>query len=567
MATNTQPTDIQARPSPVDAGGELGITLNLPFSSYLDEVPNPSESDITDLLERLDQAQRNDGHMRALYRLLTLPLRRTKWSVRPGDDDGENEANLIEAMFTKPPHAGGMSTSFDYVRAMLGKAVVNGFQVFEEVYQIADYSDVGGPSEAIVLRKLAPRDCDTVKFKADDHGGFDGVVQRAYGKDGYIEITIPPEKVWFWTVDKEDHPFYGRSMFMPALYHSDKKRKLYYIAHIAAQFGAVPGRLGIMDNADLTPTQKTAFRQALADFGFNTAMVVPSGTRVEAFQGGGMSAELLNLINHHNIQASQSVLAQFIDLSVSTGSGSRSLSEDFSAIFLLTLEALLDSIALHINHYLIPKFVEWNFPGSTSFPEFTFDPLSDEMREAMVTVFTSISTSATNNTTPEFLFELEQAIAERFGLPVEYDELEDEVEKRRMVADAQEEAALMKAEADAENAKNPQPEPAFGGKGFGATEIVASVNLAESQTKLLAEFSEVVEIGPGAGRGDREAFGPYVIEIRERLAQAGIEIGDDGEGVYGRNTSKAVREYQTINGLDPTGTVDLSTYALLIEES
>ena len=264
------PDDVQPRPTTDE---EIGVTLNVPFGSYDGEVFNPTELDIPDLLKRIDTMLRTDGHFRALARLLSLPFRQAKWSIQP-DEDGEDEADFITQMLTRPPYQGGMTTSFDYVRSLAAKAFWQGYAVWEEVYA---YADIPGHGTKLVLRKLAPRDAATVTFKADEYGGFDGIVQRASdGRGGMRTIHINRDKVLFYVVDKEEHPFYGRSMFEPALYHFDKKHKLYYIAHIAAQIAAVPARVAYQETSggkDLTTTQRTQLERALAGFGFNTAMI------------------------------------------------------------------------------------------------------------------------------------------------------------------------------------------------------------------------------------------------------------------------------------------------------
>lgn len=578
------PISPKAPPTEDPRFDELGVTLDLPFGSYSAEIQNPNEQSIPDLLLRLDTMQRTDGHMRALYRLLSLPFRRAKWHMEPADA-GDKEADLIEQMFTRPPYEGGMTTSFDYIRALGSKSFVNGFQVWEEVYQ---YSEVPGHGEMITLRKLAPRSARTLRFRADPNGGFDGVVQRAYAPlMGYKEVTIPKEKSFFFTVDKEEHPFYGRSLFEPALYHFDKKQKLYYIAHIAAQMGAVPARLGYEDSTDLTPADRVKFRAALASLGFNSAMLVPKGMRVESFgeKSGGMNSELLALINHHNVQSSQSVLAQFIDLGQDStqGRGSYALSKDSSDLFLMCEETLLASFAEHINWYIIPKFIDWNF-GSKKYPKLVFDPLADDLRDALITIFTEISTAETTNVSPDFLFELEKRVAERLDLEVDYEAIEEERERQRQQTQEVTEAitAIMGGGLEPEpvppelpDGQNPAKEPPGGPPGSKPSQRVAAAEmeaglilLAETKRDRLGQFSRINEVGQGDGFSSKQKQSTrgIVTDVQKRLEALGLALGDAGvDGLFGPVTAAAVSEFQRQNGLPETGRMDLGTYALLLE--
>lgn len=587
------PSDVQPRPTPDQ---ELGVTLDLPFGNYNGELFNPAELDVPDLLARIDVMLRTDGHFRALARLLSLPFRQAKWSIQP-DEDGDEEADFITQMLTRPPYQGGMSTSFDYIRALATKAMWQGYAVWEQVYA---YAEVPGHGTKLVLRKLAPRDAKTVRFKADEHGGFAGIVQRAHdGVKGMREVHIPADKVLFFTIDKEEHPFYGRSMFEPALYHFDKKHKLYYIGHIAAQIGAVPARVAYQEQGgalDLTPTQRGQLERALASFGFNTAMIAPKGIRIEGFgeKGGSALADIIAFINHHNTQASQSILGQFIDLGQGgeNATGSYALSKDSSDLFLMCSQALLDSFAETINTHLLPKFIDWNF-GTGKYPRLVFDPLADETKAAMMDVFKVLATAATTQTSPDFIWELEKRIADQLGLAIDYDALDAERDKAlEMEADVAAALAALQGgglgiEPGADEDEPTDAEGIFTSYDVeplwlsdGATRIELAQEDARQRSQAdkrkrdkLGMFARVNELGTGAGMGNQADLGAVTSDVQARLAQLGYDLGSFGangdgvDGKYGKLTAAAVKKFQTDNGLPATGRVDMGTYAMLLEQA
>lgn len=587
------PDDVQPRPTPDQ---ELGVTLDLPFGTFNGELFNPAELDIPDMLQRIDLMLRTDGHFRALARLLSLPFRQAKWSIQPAED-GDEEADFITQMLTLPPNQGGMSTTFDYVRALAARAFWQGFAVWEQVFS---YADVPGHGNKLVLRKLAPRDASTVRFKADEHGGFDGVVQRASdGRNGMKTVHIPKEKVLFFTVDKEEHPFYGRSMFEPALYHFDKKHKLYYIAHIAAQISAIPARVAHQEGGGqgLTPTERNQLQTALASFGFNTAMIAPKGIKLEPFGGQGDSglADILAVINHHNTQASQSILGHFIDLGQQGESsvGSYALSSDSSDLFLMCSQANLDSFAETINVHLIPKFIDWNF-GTKKYPTLVFEPLADETKAAMMDVFKVLATASETKVSPDFIWELEKSIADRLGLAVDYEALDAEREKALSI-EADVAAALASLQGPglgldpgAEDEDDPTD-----AKGVFASYDVEPLWLSEDASRIelaqedarqrqqsdkrkrdkLGQFSRINELGQGAGMGGQADLGSVTSDIQARLKALGFDLGDFGangdgvDGKYGKVTAAAVKKFQDENGLPATGRVDMGTYAMLLEQA
>lgn len=96
----------------------------------------------------------------------------------------------------------------------------------------------------------------------------------------------------------------------------------------------------------------------------------------------------------------------------------------------MTIQSIMDEIAEHISHYLIPKFIDWNF-GSEVYPEFHFGQLADASKDAIKELFTVVATAQSTQWTPEFIRELEKKLTDRFGLNVDYDavDLREEEEK------------------------------------------------------------------------------------------------------------------------------------------
>jgi outer membrane murein-binding lipoprotein Lpp len=237
---------------------------------------------------------------------------------------------------------------------------------------------------------------------------------------------------------------------------------LYYIAHLAAQFAAVPGRIGtIPRGAD--PRQVQAFKQSLMNFAFNTAMTVPPEFKVTPFNGNS-GFDFIKLIDHHNHMMSKSVLASFLDQEQRTtliDIGNVDPNTDF---FVMALESIMDDIAEQLSMYLMPKYIDWNF-GTKKYPVFKFGQLSDAARDAIKDIFNVVVTSTTLNSTPEFVRELEKKLSATLDLDIDYDAIEEQ-EKQA----AEEEAANAANEADAmleppspDGGAAPQPGVAGGG--------------------------------------------------------------------------------------------------------
>jgi hypothetical protein len=487
------------RTSPKPSGlneQELGVSSSLPVGSWTDwlginttgKTELEARSNAIVSIDQLIEMRRRDGQIRALVRLITLPILKaaetSEWIEPQTDEEGERveenpaagateqeggegveqektpeggktpveeegaeaveaqplpavetevepvspEVEFANQMFSLPPSSGGMSVTRQKFMRQALLALVEGFSCFEEVRTVPDDGPLKGK---ITLKKLAHRDSKTIRFLVDDKGGFNGVRQVTQAKGQSIDVRIPRDKVWYYAANEEENPFYGVSWFESAYSHYDMKRKLYYISHIAAQFAAVPGRVGTVPQAS-QPKDVQAFRQGIEKFAFNTAMVVKENYKVDKFDGNS-NFDFLKLIDHQNQMIAKSVLAKFmedVDRQVLIENANNDASEDF---FVMGLEALMSEIAESLTHYLMPKFIDWNF-NSGVYPQFKFGQLSDSTRDVVKEMLNTVATAQATKWTPEFIRELEKTMSERLDFEIDYDEIEarEDAEQQKM---------------------------------------------------------------------------------------------------------------------------------------
>jgi hypothetical protein len=268
----------------------------------------------------------------------------------------------------------------------------------------------------------------------DDHGGFAGVRQTAAVQGTTERIKIKKENCWYYTVNEEENPHYGISMFEAAWHHWDIKRKLYYIAHVAAQMAATQGRVGSIPKS-ASPDEVRNFKQMLADFGFNTSGTHPEGFDVK-FSNMNTNFDFMKLIEHQNAQIAKSVLAKFLEeenRQVLIENAGPDASADF---FVMGIESVMGEIAESWTHYLLPQYIDWNF-GTSKYPVYRFGVVADATRDTIKELFIAIATAQTSMWTDEFVRELEKTLVDRLGLDVDYDEV-----AKREQAEAAEQAKL-----------------------------------------------------------------------------------------------------------------------------
>lgn len=417
--------------------GELGYPLeNTPWRVWSFDDPDVLEYNRAVPLEDLHRMTQRDGHMRMLFNMLQWPMRAAEFAIEP-DQDGEVEGDFIRAMLTDPPQKGGMTTTMSYIMACMSLAFRDGFQVFEKVIEVRDGFQV--------LRKLSPRPSRTIIFRYDDHGGLAGVVQKVWYKGEQKRIEIPVEKLLVWTVGKETEPLQGESLFLPAYYHYDKKHRLYYIAHIAAMVGAVPLRVGKVP-AGQPKANLAYFREVLQKLGLQGALSIPAGWEVETHSNTtSVLGDILALIEHHDVQASKSMLAQFSNIATEGkgGLGTATSTSELGDLFVVALETHLQDIAQLFNSYLIPYFVDVNF-GTGRYPTLRFEPFSDDQNIRMKETFTALF-NATSPPLPSMMFEVMREFAETLNLEgIDWDKergmYEAEQQARQEVKDAERDA-------------------------------------------------------------------------------------------------------------------------------
>ena len=440
---------------------ELGVRHNMPFTYWNRDdkrslnFPRMEEVNVRDLI----RMRQTDGQVRALVRLLTLPIRASARDMQViGDEGGEAERQFIEDVFMSPEVAGGMMHTFDHFIAQTLQALVEGFKAFELIYKIPSRGPMKGK---ITYHKLACRPGEMLTFLVDKKtGDFTGLRQQGHFGDKHIDIIIPKDKCFVYTANSEENPFYGVSYFLPAYYHWDKKVKIYYLTHLAAQHRAVPGRVAIT-KPNLPINIQQDITRALSNYGLGASMQFGEDL-VESIDEWGKSQPTFNyveLINHHNAQMSKSVLAQFLDSQDSNTTMINTTSDDQDEMFVLELASIINEIVNEINEVLIPRLIDWNF-GTETYPKVEFRPVTQEQKDALVTMFGQLATAPGGaDVTPTFMYEIEKEVAQALGIPVDYEVTENFMEEERMLEVAKAQAEVEKLEADTEATKRPDPAP------------------------------------------------------------------------------------------------------------
>ena len=334
----------------------------------------------------------NDGTIRSLYQILRMPIMANSWRLDADNDAtdaqkkaAEEQAHFVERNFLLPPHKGGMTTPFRLVLARTLKAVLEGYAIAEKVWTL-------NASNQIVYKKIAFRDALSVTVLKDSKGGFAGFKQSYWDAEAKknVEVTVPVDKCFLYTYNKDEDEVFGQSAFQAAWYHFDRKRRLYYLYEQSVEKGAMPPKmLEVQEGNKDDDSKKTANLNAMTNFGVDSAVLVPTGYKLSPYEAGKGRIDPMPGIDHHDAQAARSVLAQFILLGNSDNTGSFALSKSHADLFMMALRGTMNEVEEHFNSYLIPQLIDYNFE-TAYYPEFRFNDMTDDTQDFIESIFTEI---------------------------------------------------------------------------------------------------------------------------------------------------------------------------------
>lgn len=502
---------------------EVGVGMWQPFvTPYRNAWEVYRDDQVT--AEQLVSMRRTDGQARALFRLIVLPIRAalTTCTFIPAANQkgGQDEATFIEQMFTMPASQGGMMTPWTRVISQVLNSVFDGFAPFELVY----WSPKKGPlKDKWTLKKMAWRPPQTIYFLLDKNGDFWGFRQRVMFMGRYIDVEIPPDSAVYHACQEEEQIFYGKSYFEAAFYHWDKKVRLYFVAHLAAQRAATGTRVGHLPPSP-TPEERANFTKALSDLGFAQYLAVPDGYTVELLKEG-TQFDFLSFINHHNSQMSKSILAPFFD-DAQGGGASETTLVDFGkqsdAMFILMLDTIMSEIESFINDKVIPRFIDWNF-GSSLYPKFRFGQLTAEQKGIATNMFNTLAVVSPEfqSCTPEFMHQLEKQVADELGLEIDYETIEERMADSAKLAEAEAKIAPVPAPGAVPDPAAPGGVPAAGSRG-------PSGSPRPGQPVRQSRVTGQVQGGPGPGHGVRTSVGGTTRFSAEKTSEESGDIALSG---------------------------------------
>lgn len=373
--------------------------------------------------EKYEIMRRSDSTVRGALQVCKLPILSTTWRVAP--------AKLSDGTITPEAQAKADFINrelFDRKvnwRAFLKMALTQfdfGHSVFEKVFELTEYE---GKLRWGIAKLASRKQVSISKWQTSD--GQPGITQVVPGKN----VSIPRDKLIIFTFDKEGENYSGTSLLRYIYKDWDIKDKLTLVNAMALE------KLGVgvpivtnKENVTPAPGDEDKAINALMNMRANNRsyMKIPNTMNVEMLDlKGNTTKDVIPTLNYHDSRIMKSILAGFLEIGGSSGSGSQALSTDLSSLFMKSEEAVANDIVWTVGEDLIHQLCDINWTDmSEGYPTLEYGQIADDDTTALATALSSLFTSGALTNTPE----TEDHIREIYHLPglteddkLRYDEL------------------------------------------------------------------------------------------------------------------------------------------------
>lgn len=377
--------------------GELGTEFDRTqmFGSYMNgdifDYGTITARDYATMLTR-------DGQAQALESVLTLPIRQASRAIEPGKHDA-GEAELCHSVLMAPATSGGMKTPMQDVIGQVTSAQIFKLAFFEKCWHVREEDG------AVAYDKLAYRPPATCELKRDARtGAMDGFRQSVwqFGVQlqpkqsqqfpGYVEI--PRVKSFVHVNGKHRQPLTGTSELELCHWVHQTKLKLLFLWYQFLEQQSLP-KVIVYGQDQREANAKADDIASLRSSGVVGFARDPQGAKsFELLEASGKGADqFASALSFLETWQTASVLAGFTGLSslAAMGRGSLALSQDQSAFFLKSRQAISLEIAESITHEVIAPLVTLNFGPGASYPRFEFGALTDEAGGLLVGLFQAMA--------------------------------------------------------------------------------------------------------------------------------------------------------------------------------
>lgn len=338
-------------------------------------------------IEVYDQMRRTDAQVGSVLRAVTLPIRRTRWSIDPNGARDE-VVDLVSQDLGLPvtgadpaplPRSRDRFSWVEHLRLAL-LMLTFGHSPFEQIYRI-------DPAGRARLRKLGwrpPRTISKVDVAAD--GGL--VALEQYSTAAGVNARMGVDRLVVYVNEREGGNWLGQSLLRPAYkFWLLKDRMLRVQAQSVDRNGMglpvyiaapVPPELADADQVKRS-NDDIAAGLAIAKSvrsGENAGAALPNGADLKLLGVEGKLPDADPVIRYYDEQIARAVLAHFLNLGTQTGSWA--LGSTFADFFVLSLQTTAMQIADTATQHVVEDLVDVNWGLDEPAPRIVFEEIGSQ---------------------------------------------------------------------------------------------------------------------------------------------------------------------------------------------
>jgi len=295
-------------------------------------------------------------------------------------DEMEMRERVLEEAFRR------MRGSFtDGLHAILS-SMHQGFSMTEKIYEPFEFEDMTW----VGLKALKPRPFESFYFDVDEFSNIRKTVQKWEGQEQDIEI----ERFVHYVQNPDVDPHYGESELRAAYRSWWSKDAIIRMWNIFIERHA-SGFVWATPDAKDGPTLKrgdpefTALQNALNSLSAASSIILPKGVTLNYETPATTDAFEKAVAAHDKAIAKALLVPNLLGISEQGNTGSYSQSQTQLEAFLWTLEADARRLEEAINEQIVKDLGDKNW-GDGKYPRFTFKPISDTMRMAILKMWNEL---------------------------------------------------------------------------------------------------------------------------------------------------------------------------------
>jgi len=248
--------------------------------------------------------------------------------------------------------------------------------------------------------------------------GFTGellsITQYAFG-DLQRLVDIPEPFLLIFNIAKEGANFEGISLLRPCYGPWFRKNTYMKLNAVGIEKHAVPTPVATIPNWKPGSQEYTHLEQVLSNYCAHQSnyVIIPDGMKID-FNSNTYDPQKVEVsIDNEDKRIAKAFLVGFLELGVSSASGSWALSTDQSDFFLSSLVHIANRIPAEINKKLIPRMIKLNKGEREGYPKLCVSNIADKAGKELADLLSVLAGSKI--LTPDD--PLEDNIRKRYNLP------------------------------------------------------------------------------------------------------------------------------------------------------